>query len=262
MRPCIALLLFCLPAVCAEKAAYDSNGRITAVLSDAGSVGVGSNLIAVLPGGKRVPLITRREGGGATRQGPDLVWSLALVLPDGGHGRATMKSEEDDAGLRYTVSVSAESSLELEALEFVLDLPRAPLVKGAVSADGAPAVPLSLVRAGGPVLYRGEAAALRATGPAGDLTLDLSFAPRAAISVVDRWDSGGRSYQVRAAVSRGPMAQGSAASLTTTIRLTNHPAAPAPARVTLDASPARVIASTDSAGITAGTISRPLPPTR
>ena len=36
-----------------------------------------------------------------------------------------MKSEEDAAGLRYTVSVTAESTLEVEAIEFVLDLPRA-----------------------------------------------------------------------------------------------------------------------------------------
>src|SRR6516164_8767582 len=102
MRPILALLLLCLPAACAEKAAYDSNGRITALLSDSGAIGVTSNLVAVLPGGKRVPLMTRRDDSRATRQGLDLTWSLAFTLPDGGRGRATLKSEEATTGLRYS----------------------------------------------------------------------------------------------------------------------------------------------------------------
>src|SRR5260370_29211186 len=102
MRPSLALLLFCLPAVCPEKAAYDSNGRITALLSDAGALGVTSNLVAVLPGGKRVPLMTRRDESPPTRQGLDLASSLAFTLPDGGRGRPTLKSDDAPAGLRYT----------------------------------------------------------------------------------------------------------------------------------------------------------------
>ncbi len=239
MRPSLALLLLCLSAACAEKAAYDSNGRITALISDSGALGVTSNLVAVLPGGKRVPLITRRDDTRATRQGLDLVWTLAFTLLDGGRGHATLKSEEDSTGLRYTVSVTADSALELEALEFVLDLPHVPFVKGALSADAAPPIPLALVRAAGPILYHGDTATLRAAAPAGDLTLDVAFAPRAAVSVIDRWDAAGRSYQVRAAVARGPLQSGAAAALATTLRLTNRAPAPAPARITLDATRTR-----------------------
>src|SRR6266498_813233 len=120
MRPSLALILFCLPAVCAEKAAYDSNGRIIAMLSDTGALAVTSNLVAVLPGGKPVLLQTRREGAGSIRQGGDLAWSQSFTLPDGGRGRVTVKSEDESAGVRYTVSVNAESTLEVEAIEFVL----------------------------------------------------------------------------------------------------------------------------------------------
>jgi hypothetical protein len=240
MRPSLALLLLCLPAACAEKAAYDSNGRITALLSDSGAIGVTSNLVAVLPGGKRVPLMTRRDDPRATRQGLDLVWSLAFTLPDGGRGRATLKSEEDPTGLRYTASVTAESALELDAIEFVIDLPHAQFVKGALSADAAPPIPLALVRAAGPVLFHGDASTLRAAGPA-DLALDLTFAPRAGVSVIDRWDAAGRSYQLRAAVARGPMQSGAAAALATALRLTNHAPAPTPARLTLDTARTRYL---------------------
>lgn len=239
MRPSLALLLLCLPAACAEKAAYDSNGRITALISDSGALGVTSNLIAVLPGGKRVPLMTRRDDTRATRQGLDLAWSLTFTLPDGARGRATLKSEEDAAGLRYTVSVTAESTLEVDALELVLDLPHAAFVKGAISPDAAPPIPLAVVRASGPVLFHGEASTLRAASPNADLTLDLAFAPRTAISVIDRWDPAGRSYQLRAAVVRGSMQSGAAATLSTAIHLTNRAPAPAPARITLDSARTR-----------------------
>ncbi len=237
MRPSLALILLCLPAACVEKAAYDSNGRITAVISDAGALGVASNLVAVLPGGKRVPLLAKRDGPGATRQGRDLAWSLPFTLPDSGRGLAVLKSEEDAAGLRYTVTVTAESTLEFEAIEFVLDLPRAAFVKGALTADAAPAMPFATVRAAGPILFHGEIAALHAAGAAADLALDLTFAPRASVSVIDRWDNGGRSYQVRASVARGVLQSGASATLATAIRFTNQPPPAAPARLTVD--PAR-----------------------
>jgi hypothetical protein len=246
MRPSLALLLFCLPAVCAEKAAYDSNGRIIAVLSDAGALGVTSNLIAVLPGGKRVPLFPRREDSRAVRQGLELVWSLPFSLPDGGRGRATLKSEEDAAGLRYTVNIAAESALDLDAIEFVLDLPRAPFVRGTLIAGDLPAIPLAVVRAAGPLLFRGDASTLRAAGPGAELALDLGFTPRAALSVIDRWDAGGRSYQLRAAVVRGPMQSGGTGSLATTLRLASNGAPSTPVRLTIDA--ARIRYSFDGFG--------------
>jgi hypothetical protein len=74
MRNWPVLLLLCLPAAAAEKAAYDSNGRIIAMLSDAEDVEVVSSMVAVLPSCKRIPLQVRRAGIGATRQGSTLAW--------------------------------------------------------------------------------------------------------------------------------------------------------------------------------------------
>src|SRR5260370_8122453 len=104
--------------------------------------------------------MTRRVDSRATRQGLDLAWSLAFTLPDGGRGRATLKSEEDAAGLRYTVFVTAETALDLDAIEFIFNLPHAPFVKGALTADAAPPIPLALVRAAGPVLYHADPSTL------------------------------------------------------------------------------------------------------
>ena len=49
MRNWPILLLLCFPSAAAEKAAYDSNGRIIAMLSSAEDVEVTSSIVAVLP---------------------------------------------------------------------------------------------------------------------------------------------------------------------------------------------------------------------
>ena len=81
-----ALLLLCLPAAAVEKAAYDSNGRMIALLSTAEDQDVVTNLVAVLPSGKRVPLQARRDRRGMMRKGRELAWSAPLCA-GGGSGR-------------------------------------------------------------------------------------------------------------------------------------------------------------------------------
>lgn len=239
MRHWPILLLICLPAAALEKAAYDSNGRIIALLSDAEAVEVVSNVVAMLPSGKRVPIQVRREGRGATRQGEALAWSAQFQLPDGGRGRMELKAEEDASGVRYSSAITAETALDVDTIEFVVDVPRPAFVNGRVSAEVAQPILLAPVRAASPVLYRGETAALHFGDSTGNLALDIAFDKPCPAAVVDRWDNFGRSYQVRAAVRRGAFAAGETASLTATMRLTNKPAAPAPARLVLDTSKPR-----------------------
>ena len=69
MRRWLLLALLCIPAAAVEKAAYDSNGRIVALLSDAEDVDVATNLAAVLPSGKRIPLQVRIVRDGDVLQG-------------------------------------------------------------------------------------------------------------------------------------------------------------------------------------------------
>ena len=113
MRQWPVLLLLCVPGVAAERAAYDSNGRIIALLPDAEDVAVSSNVVAVLPSGKRVPLQTRQSGRlpGVARQGAALAWTAAFELPDGGRGRLELKSEEDGSGVRYSSTVLRRARL-------------------------------------------------------------------------------------------------------------------------------------------------------
>ncbi len=231
------LLLGCLPAAASERGAYDVGGRLTALLSDAEDVPVSTNVVAVLPNGKRVPLQGRRSE--ARRHGDALSWSLDFELPDGGHGSLEFKSEEDAAGVHYSTALSAESALDVDAIEFVVDLPRLAFVTGRVTPDNGTPVMLGVSRAASPVLFRGDAGVLHLSDATGNLLIDASFDQPRVVSVVDRWDISGRSYQIRAVLLKGPVQAGARASLTTTLLLTNHPPAPQPVHLTLDTSRAR-----------------------
>jgi len=234
MRHWPALLILCLPAMAAEKAAYDSNGRIIAMLSDGEDTLVASNVVAVMPGGKRVPLQIRRGGGGASRQGSALFWTSPFELPDGGRGRLELKSEEDSAGVRYAVNLTAQNPLNVSAVEFVLDLPRPVFVNGTGRVEGTPPFRLAAVRAAGPVLFQGSTAALDLQ--ARDTALSVAFDQPHAATVFDRWETSGRSFQVRTVLAQESVAGGATASLVTTLRLTNTAATQPPVKLTLDTS--------------------------
>lgn len=223
-----------------EKAAYDSNGRIMAMISDAGDVGVTSNIVAEIPNGRRVPLLARQQGVGATRQGSALAWSIAFTLPDGGRGRIEWKSTEDANGVTLSNAVTADSALDLKSLDLVFDLPRPVFVGGQFSAAGATPIALAAVRAGGPELFHGQTTELHFDNPGGHTALNVVFDKPAHLTVVDRWDDVGRSFQVRVSLMRGLVANGATASLAATLRLTNTLASPpATAQLTVDASKAR-----------------------
>jgi hypothetical protein len=235
-------LLVCLPLVAGEKALYDSNGRIVSMISDSGEIAIASSIAAVLPTGKAVPLQVRHEGIGAVRQGRNLAWSQAFFLPDGGHGRLEWKSDEDAAGLRYSATVTADSPLEVNDIEFRLDLPHAAFVGGTATAEGAGRVALAAARAAGPVLFQGTTQMLRFQDAAADLALDIRFDQPTTATIVDRWDSGGRSFQMRAAMLGGGLGGGAGGSLQSgqsvafaaVLKLDYHPPAPPPVHLAID----------------------------
>lgn len=233
----LTVLLAVVPAAAAERAAYDVGGRLTALLSDAEDVVVSTNVVAILPSGKRIPLEGRRSE--SHRHGESLAWSLDFELPDGGHGTLEFKSGEDASGVHYSTALSADSALEVDAIEFVVDLPHAALVKGSVTPANAPPVQLAVAKPASPILLRGETSALHFADPTGNLLIDASFGQPRTAAVIDRWDNNGRSYQLRVVLAKGPVNSGAKAALTTTLRLTNNPPPPPPVRLTIDTTRAR-----------------------
>ena len=235
----IALLILSMPAVAVEKAAYDSTGRIIALLSDAEDLEVGSQVMAVLPTGKRIPLQSRRDRTPIRRERGQLAWSGTLELPDGGAGRFELKADEAGPGLQYSVAVTAETALQVEAIELVLDLPRPVFVNGKLRPGSGDEMTIPAVKPANAAFYRGETSRLSVTDPSGKWILDLKLTNPRVVAVVDHWDARSRCYQVRASIQRGALERGATAALSMGMELRAKPATGAPARLALDASQAR-----------------------
>ena len=83
---------------------------------------------------------------GAVRQGRALAWTQQFSLPAGGSGQLDLKSEEDAASVKYTTAVKAAAAFEVDAIEFVVDLPRALFLNGRVTPQGAAPVTLAIAK--------------------------------------------------------------------------------------------------------------------
>jgi len=214
-RGLIALAL-CGLAMGAERAAFDSDGRLIALLApDGEELAVVGNVVAVLPvNGRRVQLQSRRDGPGLRREGELNSWSGGFTLPDGSRGRIALKAEDRTAGgIRYTASVTAESTLDVNGVELVLDVPRAQFLNGRVFPvpGGSPLV-LGKSR---PSLFQGETGGIWFEDSSAETTLAVRFedSPKP-VTLADRWDVAGRSWRIRVLMGKGLWESGRTATVT------------------------------------------------
>ena len=229
----LALCVFAAHLSGLEKAAYDSLGRIIALLSEGPDLPVTTGLVAVLPSGKRVSLQVRTPERPLRREPEKLAWSGSFQLPDEGQGSFQLRSEEDAEGLTYSVSLTAATRLEIAAIEWVLDLPRAVFLNGRLLPQGQSEQPMPATKPPDPVFFRSRVAGLRLENAGRDRILDISLPEPRPLALVDRWDTRGRSYQLRIALAQGSLEQGATASLVIHLRLGGEPAPAAPVRLVL-----------------------------
>jgi len=240
MRKWALVFLICSVARAEEKIAIDSLGRVIGLLSGGTKLTVSSGLVAVLAGGQRIPLQVRQGSQrGIRREGP-LAWSGSFALPGATAGQYRVSAEEDASSVRYTAAVTPGSALDLDALEFVVDLPRGVFANGRLSAHGAADVAIPTTKPPDGAVYRGETASLRLDDAAGKWMLNVAFEKPYPLALIDRYDTLGRSYQLRVTMARGRLAPGANATLATTFGLIVKNTAPQPpVHVTLDSSRVR-----------------------
>jgi hypothetical protein len=147
-----------------------------------------------------------------------------------------VKSREDSTGLSYSVKLTAETTLDISAIEFHLDLPRPAFVMGTVLPRGGVALRLTAVKPASNAFYRGETNALRLQDASSSTTLDVGFDTPLSASIIDRWDAQGRSVQVRAVMAKGLLQPKTEAALTVDLRLTRRASQLPPVRIVLDSS--------------------------
>lgn len=215
----IVWILLALPLAAAERASYDANGRLVALINDGDEVEVSSQLSAVLPGGKRVPLRVQRERrGGGRPAGPGRVWAGSFELPDGGKGTTEWKAEEAGDEVRYTVSLKAETALDVKTIDWTVDLPRPLFVKGQLTPAGATPVALGVAKPAAAAVWAGETTGVKLADASGQVTLEASLDRAAPVALADRWVEDRRSYQLRFSVQNGEAAAGAETALTATLR--------------------------------------------
>jgi O-glycosyl hydrolase len=249
-----------LPA--AERAGYDSRGRIISLLSDGGEVEVYSNYVAVAPNGKRTVLLERQIRGGPQNQGQLKSWQGTYGTPESGRFRLEWQTTDGETGLRYTTTVTPDSG-EFKTVEFVLDIPRDVFVDGRLTPEGGQPLTLPQARHSGAALFSGRTGSLRFEDSTGRIAITIALDGGREASVIDRWDllgmahiipnmpldEGGqlgtmyygktrRSYQVRIPLLSGPAEASVKAGLAGTFTLANKTVAP-PARLSVDAGKAR-----------------------
>ncbi len=230
------LLTAAVPAFAAEQAAYDSDGRIVSLIGPGADFPVRTEVVAVLPDNKRIPLQRRR--GAVARLRDALAWSAPFSLPDGGRGRMEMKSVEDSLEVHYSSAVTAETDLTVSAIELVIELPRAAFLNGKVTPNGGQPISIGLEQPRNAVFFRGETSGMKLQDAGGARMLDVSFDMPLALAIVDRWDAEGRTLELRARMRPEEWRSGTTATINTGLRFTDNSVA-APARLTLDSSQIR-----------------------
>ena len=256
-----------LPA--AERAGYDSRGRIVALLSEGGEVEVYSDYVAVGPDGKRTPLLERQVRSGPRSQGQLKSWGGTYGTPESGRFQVQWKTEDAAAGLRFETTVAADPG-EFKTVELVLDFPRNVFTNGTLTSDGGAALRLTPARHAGAALFSGRTEKLQFRDATGLIAITIALDGAREASVIDRWDvlgtshiipnmpldEGGqsgtmyynrtrRSYQVRIPLLSGPAAAEVKAAMGATFSLENRTVAP---DVRLSVDPAKPRYSFDGFG--------------
>ena len=202
------------------QATYDVVGRLTSLLQGGEKLPVEQCFELTFTGGVRVPLPPENRPPSMQREGTSLRWRGSARFPNGGTATLATDWTEDDAGVTLDATLSAPSALDTQAVDAVLDLPRAPFAGGRLEAAGSPALDLPVAKPAEVVFFHATTDALIFTSPGNDgRTLTLRFDGPRPVTVADRWDAEGRSFRVRVGLHAGEWASGETIRLRATLRL-------------------------------------------
>lgn len=243
-----ALLVFAtiLPARSAERAVYDSAGKLTGLIHDGTELDVRAGLQVRFEGGVTVEMQPHDQRSPITREDNQLSWKGTTTFPNGAAADFAVRwAEGDDVAVVASLAHAARWPLLIQAADYVVDLPRPVFVGGTVRAgDGAPTA-LSETKPADPTLFRGEAARLTFADARGNWTLTLALDHARAVTVTDHWEGQLRSFRVRVSLHTGAWTTEQKPAIEARFALAGRSSA-APAAITID--PATVLYPFDGFG--------------
>ncbi len=210
-----------------ERATFDSAGGLTSLIDQGDALAVHGSVFAYFEGGTRVAVQPHDQRTPIVREGLANRWSGTVTFPTTAQARYRADWTEQSGAVSLRANVNAEQAMEVEALDFVVDFPRALFVGGTANAAALPAVkPTS------PVLLEETADAVRLVAPDGRWTVELTFDQARRVTLTDHWDARDRVYRLRVHLRSGLLAKDEPVNLGLTLRATARPA-PAAAVVTV-----------------------------
>lgn len=218
----------------AERAVYDSAGKLTGLIHDGTELDIRAGLQVRFEGGVMVEMQPHDQRSPITRDGRELSWKGTTTFPNSASADFAVRwTEGDEVAVAASLSHAGRWPLLIQSADYVIDVPRTVFVGGSVrSGDAAPVV-LAPAKPADPGLVRGEATALTFTDAADNWRLTLTLDRARPVVVTDHWEGTLRSFRVRIGLHAGAWTTDDKPELHARLALSGHSAA-APARITVD----------------------------
>jgi O-glycosyl hydrolase len=236
MNKTLAVLLPAVTAMCfaSERATYNSSGALTSLISSGVELSVRGEFMVSFTGGVIATLQPHNERSPVARDGLKRRWSGNSTFPNGSQAKFTAAWSETAAGVTldgtatagapFSGPAAARFPLDVDSVDYVIDLPRAAFAGGQLEPTGAR---LSVTKPADPTFFKGTVATLTFVDPQSNWTLALLLDEARPVTVTDRWDATGRFYRVRIQLHAGLWMPDHPLKLGLTLRLTGTPAAAA-----------------------------------
>jgi O-glycosyl hydrolase len=236
------LFALCTGAAClaAERATYDSAGRLTSLISNGVELPVHGEFRVRFTGAPGVSAQPNDQRSPITREGLDQRWEGTVAFPNGSQAQLAVAWNESDSGVALQGSVTSRSPfpgraafrfpLDVESVDYVIDLPRASFAGWHMEPSGAP---FPETKPADPGFYSETTTGVSFADAQGNWRLSVALDQPRPVTVSDVWDSSGRSYRVRIGLLSGPWMTGDALKLGLTLKLAGVPG-PAVAKLSVD----------------------------
>jgi O-glycosyl hydrolase len=223
-----------LPGHAAERAVYDSAGKLTGLIHDGVELDVRAGLQVRFEGGVTVEMQPHDQRSPITRDGHDLSWKGTTTFPNGAAADFAVRwTEGSDVAVATSLAHASRWPLLIQAADYVVDVPRTAFVGGTVQAGDGPAIALRETKSAEAALFRGDAARVVFADARANWILTLTLDHARAVTVTDHWEGQLRSFRVRVSLHAGAWTPEQKPALEARFALAGRASA-APAAITVD----------------------------
>lgn len=186
-----------------EHATYDSAGELTSVIQGGAELSVHGGLFAQFSGGLTSQLQPHDQRSPITREASRLSWKGTATFPNTSKAEFTAAWAEKDNVLDLQTSVTNPGSfpLDLESLDYVVELPRAEFAGGTIGDD---AVLFPVTRPADPTFFRQTVDHLTIQSAQHTWKLTFTLDQARPVTIVDHWTPAGHTFRIQISLHSGP----------------------------------------------------------